>query len=137
MLHLLARPHAQEHVFPLSAIHELTSSVQEEVEEELQDIENERGRAAVAPESEPAADEVAHGRETLVSKTPEQPAGMTSQQQFSLLVKAFTLTFVAEWGDRSQIATIALAADKNPFGVVRCSLTRLTSQWLSNDHCLC
>mmetsp|Transcript_5539 Transcript_5539/g.16527 ORF Transcript_5539/g.16527 Transcript_5539/m.16527 type:complete len:263 (+) Transcript_5539:122-910(+) len=34
-----------------------------------------------------------------------------------VVVKAFTLTFLAEWGDRSQIATIALAAAKNVYGV--------------------
>ena len=34
-----------------------------------------------------------------------------------VLTQAFTITFFAEWGDRSQIATIALAAHKDPYGV--------------------
>mmetsp|Transcript_15860 Transcript_15860/g.19665 ORF Transcript_15860/g.19665 Transcript_15860/m.19665 type:complete len:277 (-) Transcript_15860:889-1719(-) len=34
-----------------------------------------------------------------------------------LFLEAFLLTFSAEWGDRSQIATIALAAHKNPYAV--------------------
>ncbi|MEH2080417.1 MAG: TMEM165/GDT1 family protein [Nostoc sp.] len=35
----------------------------------------------------------------------------------AIVVEAFVLTFMAEWGDRTQIATIALAAGNNPIGV--------------------
>lgn len=35
-----------------------------------------------------------------------------------IFVEALMLTFLAEWGDRSQIATISLSAHQNPLGVI-------------------
>ena len=38
--------------------------------------------------------------------------------EWAIFSQALTLTFLAEWGDRSQIATIALAASRDPYGVI-------------------
>lgn len=48
-----------------------------------------------------------------------QEASMKLPQptQFGLVAQTFWLTFIAEWGDRTQIATIGLAASKNSLGV--------------------
>lgn len=40
------------------------------------------------------------------------------QSSWAVIVESFILTFIAEWGDRTQIATIALAAANNPYGVI-------------------
>ena len=36
----------------------------------------------------------------------------------AVVIEAFTLTFIGEWGDRTQLATITLAAANHPLGVV-------------------
>ncbi|XP_064367213.1 putative divalent cation/proton antiporter TMEM165 isoform X1 [Dromaius novaehollandiae] len=45
-----------------------------------------------------------------------------------IFVQAFTLTFLAEWGDRSQLTTIVLAAREDPYGVAVGGTV---------GHCLC
>ena len=56
-------------------------------------------------------------------KSKPRPGGFLSsyfsdEGSFAVFTQALTLTFLAEWGDRSQIATIALAAAKDPYGVI-------------------
>lgn len=36
----------------------------------------------------------------------------------TIFLESFTLTFLAEWGDRSQLTTIMLAARENIYGVI-------------------
>ena len=62
-----------------------------------------------------ATKEVAEEAQEAVDK-----ADLNNSQQksvWSILLESFILTFIAEWGDRTQIATIALAAGNNPIGV--------------------
>ncbi|KAL0372590.1 UNVERIFIED_CONTAM: GDT1-like protein 5 [Sesamum calycinum] len=48
----------------------------------------------------------------------KQSRPFLSQFFSPILLKAFSITFFGEWGDKSQLATIGLAADENPLGVV-------------------
>ncbi|XP_004519677.1 dual specificity protein kinase splB isoform X2 [Ceratitis capitata] len=51
----------------------------------------------------------------VVRKIPKKSAAHVSMR---ILMQAFTMTFLAEWGDRSQLTTIILAASKNVYGVI-------------------
>ncbi len=53
------------------------------------------------------------------AKEAVEKAELDSRQKslWSILLESFVLTLIAEWGDRTQIATIALAASHNPIGI--------------------
>jgi len=57
--------------------------------------------------------EVAEAEAAIAHSELEAKAGTA----WGVVLEAFILTFVAEWGDRTQFATIALAASYNPWGV--------------------
>ena len=42
---------------------------------------------------------------------------MKRSSPFKSFIEVATLIFIAEWGDRSMLATVALGAAQNPFGV--------------------
>lgn len=55
---------------------------------------------------------------TAASSKVSAPISLSTwANEWPTLAQAFTITFVAEWGDRSQIATIAMAAAQNAFGI--------------------
>ncbi|XP_054646896.1 transmembrane protein 165 [Dunckerocampus dactyliophorus] len=65
-------------------------------------------------------------RSKLVNGAPDVEAGTGATSPPSskwhsvispIFIQALTLTFLAEWGDRSQLTTIILAAREDPFGV--------------------
>ena len=58
----------------------------------------------------------------LVSKYSRWSSNLAMMYYFYLLnqlfLKCLTMTFIAEWGDRSQLATIVLAGINNVYGVI-------------------
>ena len=56
--------------------------------------------------------------EEALEAVEEAELKMTNKENpLTILLKTFTMTFVAEWGDRTQFATISLAAAYHPVGV--------------------
>lgn len=96
-----------------------------EVSEELAEVEQELGTSSDEDEGLLEAgkrddDTPKHSSHALYSYLRCLPA--TAQQRIRatltpIFLESFTLTFLAEWGDRSQVATIVLATSKDPYGV--------------------
>lgn len=82
-----------------------------EAQQELEGVQSDLKRREDEFEREALAPDVESGSGT--TKIPAPTIKLLSR----IVVQAFTLTFLAEWGDRSQLTTIVLAATEDPYGV--------------------
>jgi len=101
-------------IFGIKMIREYYTMSDDERKEELQETEEELNSDNKKNESVSAkALEEGNG-----DKKKESPIMNLLMFVFSpIWIQTFTLTFLAEWGDRSQITTIAMATSQNPFGI--------------------
>eukprot|EP01031_Cornospumella_fuschlensis_P039434 gene39434-48012_t len=96
----------------------------EEDEEGSADLEDPQHRSSSASASSSSAklssssSAAAPSASATASSSLERWSCALSGEGLRVFSQALTLTFLAEWGDRSQIATIALAASKNVYGVI-------------------
>lgn len=85
-------------------------------ESELVEVEKELSHTKNSPPG--SMENGARGGVSPTRNSPVNSAVAALRKMFSpVLLEAFTLTFLAEWGDRSQIATIGLAASADVVGV--------------------
>lgn len=121
--------------FGLKLLKDSTEMSSDGPSEELQEVEEElvkkKGEVANADDDEDSfskgsskadLESAVSTTSTAISTNPKgrtkKRGGFFGAENLQVFTQAFTLTFLAEWGDRSQIATIALASSQNPFGVV-------------------
>lgn len=86
-----------------------------EAQEELEEVQSDLRKRDDEYEKETASTLVQDPETGVIRKTTKTSAFMLLSRIF---LQAFTLTFLAEWGDRSQLTTIILAAREDVYGVI-------------------
>ncbi|KAM5194178.1 putative divalent cation/proton antiporter TMEM165 [Mantella aurantiaca] len=100
-------------IFGIRMLREGLKMSPDEGQEELEEVQAEIKRK----DEELQRSKLLNGPTDLETGGPAVPKKRWMQFISPIFVQAFTLTFLAEWGDRSQLTTIVLAARENPFGV--------------------
>jgi len=111
--------------FGIQLLREASKEEEGEENEELQEVEMALAKKSddeeMGVDENHAADGEAPAQAAAgspqASRARRKSDGKATQHAAKIFWQACTLTFLAEWGDRSQIATIALAAAKEPIGV--------------------
>lgn len=86
-----------------------------EAQEELEEVQSDLRKRDDEYEKETGSTLVQDPETGIIRKTTKISALMLLSRIF---LQAFTLTFLAEWGDRSQLTTIILAAREDVYGVI-------------------
>ncbi|XP_032674242.1 transmembrane protein 165 [Odontomachus brunneus] len=86
-----------------------------EAQEELEEVQSDLRKREDEYEKETASTLVQDPETGVIRKTTKTSAFMLLSRIF---LQAFSLTFLAEWGDRSQLTTIILAAREDVYGVI-------------------
>jgi len=105
----------------LQEARELYNQKEHKKNEELEEVEAELGVRADDDDQDKgdieAGSSPAPNTKSSSQSKKDDSRKSTSSTNVAVFMQAFTLTFFAEWGDRSQIATISLASVNDPFGV--------------------
>ena len=100
--------------FGVKLLNESKSMDEGKCSDELEEVEEELLQQSSKKDDMVVEDSLEIG---LNDNKKNKPPFKESSSFKSVFFQALTMTFLAEWGDRSQIATIALAAAKDPLGV--------------------
>ncbi|KAG5310184.1 TM165 protein, partial [Acromyrmex insinuator] len=87
-----------------------------EAQEELEEVQSDLRKRDDEYEKETASTLVQDPETGVIRKTTSKSSALMLLSR--IFLQAFTLTFLAEWGDRSQLTTIILAAREDVYGVV-------------------
>ncbi|KAI9577575.1 putative divalent cation/proton antiporter TMEM165 isoform 2-T4 [Glossina fuscipes fuscipes] len=102
-------------IFGLKMIYEGYFMKNTDTQDELEEVQSDLRKREDELERDVTAVLVQDPESGVVRKNVKKGAAYLTTR---VLVQAFTMTFLAEWGDRSQLATIILAASKDVYGVI-------------------